>query len=304
MLRVQKILPLVLVALLVTAPLPSHAALIPTYDVDSLCYMSTDVVEAALNWHQEAGQSLWQHTISATVLDSIAGQYHPGDVIPALKVDSRDPAVIGRHCIVFISRRRFTFYLQPSEAIAPSVTDVLLVDRRGHVRRYFQWGDPGGFVAEGFTPPGDAEDDSAEQSYPTLAQERKIIAARWSAVDRLRPLLSHDPRPEDVPVLLSLLRERQHPREFHSKTHFLNNVLSDIIAKTICSRLVDNGDPSVALDALSLTLDSGAGIGSSLFYTPFRTASGMAYARSVVQDRNEPAARRDAAAEVIRRNSE
>jgi len=284
MLRCHKFLLLLLLLTIAALPCPCRAATIRTYDLDSLCFMSTDVVEATLVWHHVPGQKLWQDTLLATVDRSIAGQYQVGDQIAKLDFGMYSPAMSQQRCILFIVRKQFTFQLQPSETIAPHLTDMLLIDAHENVRRYFQLMNPGGLLAQGYFRSGGMYGAVIEyytkgQTYPTLAEERKIIASKWAAIYQLRPLLSHDPRPEDVPVLLELLRERQLP----------NNPLEwnkpqDGLAETICSRLADLNDPAVALDAMAIEHNSF-----------IRWLSGL---ETVVS-----AARRLAPAEVIRINS-
>ena len=217
-----------LFAALALLPRPSYAVLIPTYDLESLCYMSTAVVEAAIVRHHVAGQEESKDTFTATVVFPIAGQYRVGGKIGSLDLTLYDPAATGQPCILFIARKQFYFSGQPSETISPRVTDVLLLDKHGRVRRYFQWSNPGGMVAEGYvdsiylqavkTRKGVTthqmkprqEDDAAEQTYPTLAAERSIIAAKWAAVGRLRPLLARKPTRADIPALQALVRERRY----------------------------------------------------------------------------------------------
>lgn len=326
MLRFRKLFVFPLLAFLAFLPCPGFAALIYTYDLDSLCYMSTDVVEATLLRRHTSGQEEWKDTFTATVAASIAGQYHVGDKIGLLDLTLYDPAASGQRCILFIARKQFYIHLQPSEVIAPEVTDMLLIDRRHHVRRYFQWMNPGGLLAEGFSPfppihlelvpkhkrSHDAhwrktvtlvsgtgpEDDSSEQSYPADTKECEIIALKWAAINQLRPLLSHDPHAADVSALLDLLRHRPGDRPRYSPE------FSDSIALTICSRLADLNDPAAALDALSTQQGEKAGWLSGLETEPFETAASLAYARSVAQDTRQPKARRAAAAEVLRYNAQ
>ena len=211
-------------------PRPGSAVFIPTYDLESLCLMSTDVVEATLVRRHVGGQEEWKDTFTATVVSPVAGQCCVGDRIgPLLDLTLYDPAASGQRCILFIAHKQFYFSEQPSETIPPRVTDMLLLDGHNRVRRYFQWSNPGGMVAEGYgdsvylqavkTKGGVAtsqmkprqENDATEQTYPTLAAERSIIAVKWAAVDRLRPLLAQKPTRADVLALQALVRARRYP---------------------------------------------------------------------------------------------
>ena len=227
MLRFRKLFLLLLLAAFALLPCPSYAFPAPTYDLESLCYLCTNVVEATLVRHHTTGQEAWKDTFTATVVNSIIGQYKFGDSTGPFdpsELEMYSPAETGQHCILFLSP-----HAQPSARPAPSgtpyykddVVDMLLIDKHGRVRRYYQWSNPGGMIAEGYLPflydgePHPAmhlgEADAAEETYPTLAAERRAIVAKWDTVGRLRALLDRPPRPEDVSALQALVQERIRP---------------------------------------------------------------------------------------------
>ena len=185
---------LVLFALL---PRSVSAAPIPRYDLESLCYMSTDVVEATIVRHHIAELSEGDDRFTATVTSSIAGRYHPSDKVANLDLTLYNPNAAGQHCILFIARKQFQFYVLPSPAISPEVVDMLLIGSRSRVQRYYQYSNPGGLTT------------TASLQSPILAAERSAISAKWAAVDRLRPLLSRPLRREDIPVFQSLIQVRR-----------------------------------------------------------------------------------------------
>ena len=315
MLRFLKLFLLPLLAALVLLPRTCYAFPTPTYDLESLCLVSTDVVEAALIRHHTAGQPEWKDTFTATVTKTLEGDYKVGDQIEALSLEGFDPARTGQRCILFIARKEFRFDAEPSLPIAPRVTDMLLIDSHNRVRRYFQQMNPGGLVAQGYIDSiledtatkkdgvvtlqmgPRQEEDAGEHAYPSLEAERIIIATNWVAIDRLKPVLSHNMHSDDAPVLLNLLRRRPTPDELHIP------VLSDNIAAVICFRLASLKNPAIALDALSLKQGEEVGWRSGLQTVPFETPSSLAYAQAVAQDPRQPEARRAAAAEVIRMNA-
>ena len=196
-------------AALVLLPVPSRAALIQTYDLTTLCFLSTDVVEARLTRHHLPGQPEWNDKFTATVLNPLEGHFHAGDQIKGLDLSPYDPAGTGQCCILFLAPNTVFLPVPPKDAQTRTV-DVLLVDSHNRVRRYFQRADPGGLVAEGFTrislPPSSkrtithhgsavyiyqenssfTENDAAEQKYPTLAEERRLITSKWAAVKKLK----------------------------------------------------------------------------------------------------------------------
>jgi hypothetical protein len=100
---INTIASIILVTLALCVARSCTAALIQTYDLDTLCYMSSDVVVATITRDHVAGQQPWQDRFTATVVDPIEGQYHAGD--------------------------------------------------KQHVRRYYQYMDPGGLLAQGYSFP-------------------------------------------------------------------------------------------------------------------------------------------------------
>ncbi len=193
--------------LLFAAPfsLPCRAKLLPTYDLATLCFQSTAVVEARIVRHHLSGQEEWKDTFTATVTSPLEGGFHAGDPIFGLDLSLYDPARTGQRCLLFLARDT------PASAEPPRVVSMLLVDSRSRVRRYYQESNPGGLVAEGFrlvpiAPPshikvtrrhghlvysyqendGYVEDDSAEPRYPALADERALILTKWTAAKKLK----------------------------------------------------------------------------------------------------------------------
>lgn len=197
MLRIRQLLFAMLLVLFALLPRPVSAALIPRYDLESLSYMSTDVVEATLTRYPIAG--LQEDRFTATVTASITGKFHPGDKISGLDLSLYDPNANGQRCILFIARKQFQFYVLPSPTIPPEAVDMLLIDSHNRVERYYQRSNPGGLTA-----------DNNSKS-PTLTAERSTIAAKWAAVDRVRPLLSHELRREDIPAFQALIEARRSP---------------------------------------------------------------------------------------------
>jgi hypothetical protein len=207
MLRFSRLLPLLFLAGFAA---PCHAALIQTFDLKTLCFLSTDVVEARLERHHLPGQPEWNDRFTATVLNPLEGRFHAGDQIKGLDLSLYDPARTEQHCILFLAPNTVFLPTPPKDAPLRTV-DMMLIDSHNRVRRYFQQSDPGGLIAEGFTrislPPTlkrtiihrhnataslyqenstFAENVAAEQKYPTLAEERLLITSRWAGIKKLK----------------------------------------------------------------------------------------------------------------------
>ena len=216
-----------LISLLVftSLPFPCSAHETVTYDVDSLCYMSSDVVEATLTRCRRAGEEAWKDIVTATVTRTLEGSYKSGDQIVGTSLLGFFPARTGQRCILFIARKDFYSDRGPSFPVAPGLLDMLLIDGRGHVRRYCQFCNPGPQLAEDYTvgalsdlerdpnaavPAPEVGSDAAEKAYPMLEAECLIIRATWTKMEKLRSLLARPPRPEDVLVLQAIAWERYH----------------------------------------------------------------------------------------------
>ena len=216
---------LLLLPIFIFLSCPCSAYETVTYDVDSLCYMSSDVVEAMLTCCHCAGEEAWKDTVTATVTRTLEGSYKSGDQIVGTSLLGFFPAQTGQRCILFIARKEFYSVRGPSCPVAPGLLDMLLIDGRGHVRRYYQFCNPGPQLAEDYTvgalsdlerdpdtavPALEVGSDAAEKAYPMLEAECLIIRATWTKMEKLRSLLARPPRPEDVLVLQAIARERHH----------------------------------------------------------------------------------------------
>ena len=171
--RLLALLPLALIAFLEA---PVHAALILRYDLQSVCYMSTDVVEATLVRCHQPGKPEWNDTYTATVLNTLAGNHKAGDQIKRLDMQLYSPDQISRHCILFLAPAGYLDRNRFQKGGLPEVVDMMLVDNKGSVHRYFQRSDPGLLVA----------DYSSHRKYPTLAGEYAVIMSAWAAAKKLK----------------------------------------------------------------------------------------------------------------------
>lgn len=81
--------------------------------------------------------------------------------------------------------------------LSTDVVEAQLVDSHNQVQRYQQARNPGGLSVE------------ADPKAPTLAAECAAIAAKWTVLEGLKPLLDHSPRREDIPALRALVRQRR-----------------------------------------------------------------------------------------------
>lgn len=181
--------------LLLATAFPCQAVLINTYDLTTLCFLSTDVVEARLTRHHLPGQPEWKDRFTATVLNPLEGRFQAGNQIQGLDLTLYDPARTGQQCILFLAPNTL-FGSAPPKSAPLQAVDMVLIDAHSRVRRYFQWSNPGGLRAEGyyeFSYDGEpypamhlGEAVSDKKFYPALVEERAAIATKWAAAKKLK----------------------------------------------------------------------------------------------------------------------
>src|SRR5262249_40303812 len=132
------------VAAFVTVFLPRllTAMNLPHYDIDSLAYMSTDIVVTTLSVDS-------QKRMTASVTDVLFGGLKPGDVLDKLSLflSFFQPMDDGQKMILFLDRRpRKQGLFDPGSSKSPFAvvpSGVYLIDKYGHVHEYYQWNNPG-----------------------------------------------------------------------------------------------------------------------------------------------------------------
>lgn len=105
------------------------------------------------------------------------------------------------------------------------------MDAVSRVHRYSQW-------ERLFTRPDEApEKDPDEQSHLMPIEECNIIKSRWTAVNQMRPLLSHPLRQENVPEAM---------RVYHQHQQFVagSEGLEDVIDDAFHARFADYRNPA------------------------------------------------------------
>lgn len=188
----------------------SHAMDLTHYDVDSLAYLSTDIVIATLSEDQE-------HQFTATVNEALYGSLHAGERIERLSpfLTFFRPLNDGMKVILFLDRRphQYDFFHADAAkspfAVPPS--GVYLIDAYEHVHEYFQQNNPGPYVAQGYSFFLEVRVPTKEQdlALPTLSEKKAVIAASIKKVEGIRPLLDKVATRTDVPALFDLLDARQ-----------------------------------------------------------------------------------------------
>lgn len=237
----------VLVVEALILPLAAHAMDLPHYDLDSLAYMSTDIVTATLsvNSHQQ---------FTATVADILYGSLEPRDRLETLTpfLSFFRPMENGQRVILFLDRRpRQRNFFNPEASRSPFAvvpSGVYLIDAYEHVHQYYQESNPGLYAAEGYRFFLEKSVPTKEQdlALPTLADVTSRIAASLKSVQPLRPLLDKVATRDDATALMDLLDVRSRGRK---------GCGSDAIIDRLGDQLRSLNDPEISLKSFSLAPD-------------------------------------------------
>jgi len=215
---------------------------LPHYDLDSLVYLSTDIVLADLS--QDA-----QGNFTATVTESLYGALQPGEKLEGLTpfLTFYQPLTNGQKVVLFLDRRphEYDFFHRNAAkspfAVPPS--GVYLIDEYGHIHEYFQPNNPGPYVAQGYSffiehaTPTEKED----LALPTLDEIKARIAVSIKITTPIRDFLDQSATAENVPALTKLLIARPRYPETCTVERY------DAVAADIVQKIRSLNDPELAL---------------------------------------------------------
>jgi hypothetical protein len=183
----------------------SDAMDMPHYDLNSLVYMSTDIVIADLSEGAE-------HKFTATVTETLYGSLQPND-----RLDTLTPFLIyfqpmehRMSVVLFLDRRPHQYDFLHSDAakspFAVPPSGVYLIDAYQHVHEYFQMNNPGPYVAQGYSYFVEKTVPTKDQdlALPSLDEVKGRIAAAVRSVEHVRSLLDKVAEPSDAPALMKL----------------------------------------------------------------------------------------------------
>jgi hypothetical protein len=282
---------------LLTWSLTLRAMDLTHYDLDSLVYLSTDIVVAKISVDAQKG-------LSATVTKSLYGSLHSGDRVEQLSpfLSFFRPMEDGMNVILFLDRRPHTYDFIHSDvtkalfAVPPS--GVYFIDNEMHVHQYYQQSNPGPYVAQGYSFFHHTRMPSQEEDLklPSLAETEKRIAASIESVGVLRPFLDKTPIREDIPKLFTLLNAR---KESGIGCGFR---AGDAIVERLTTQIRSFNDPELLLRLRTITVDFSSDISfvqQNTNQDAAFTLSRVAYLLRILSDRKAEATLRMAAAETL-----
>lgn len=231
-------------ALIFVLLLPADAAgmNLMHYSLDSLVYLSTDIVLADISKDT-------QGNFTATVTESLYGSLQPGVKLDALTpfLTFFQPMDDGQRVILFLDRRPHQYdFLHQDAAKSPFAvppSGVYLIDEYGHVHEYFQPNNPGPYVAQGymFVPEHTVPTEKDDLALPSLDEVKAQIAATVKSVIPIRDFLDRPMTAGDVPALMKLLTSRPRVPEMCSVG------MNDAIASDVVEKIRSLNDPELLL---------------------------------------------------------
>ncbi len=217
----------------------------PHLDLDSLTFLSTDVVVADLSCTGLPFSRSFH--VVATVRETIYGGLRPGAKLDQLSefLEFYSPVLDGQRVILFLdSRPHKPYFLSPEASKSPFAvvsSGMYLIDQYKHVHEYSQQSNPGGYIAEGYAMgfPSVVPGRAVDLALPSLPDVKEKIVASFGNTQAMHALLDRA-TVHDVPAMLALLESRKEA----ARCWFLGY---DAVAQRILEIIQSFGDPELLL---------------------------------------------------------
>lgn len=241
---------LVLMMMLTLAVVPASAMNLYSYDLDSLAFMSPDIVEAKAVRSFTGSHNLLLFEMKITAVHK--GGMKVGDSVTVAAMDfyrlaklfeSNDheaDALTGHEFFLFLVKAKsaFAFEVPENANIYMTVPSGLkLVSSQG-VKGFRQMENPGPYRVEYENPQG-------KKSFPSLDEFREKLKAGIKKSDGIAERLKTLALPKDAPWVLQVLRERPHTRYFFDR---------DDIGEELSVRLANSHDFDALAEAAPIKL--------------------------------------------------
>ena len=262
-----------------------------TYDLDSLAYQSTEIVEADLGG---PGKADGYPVTTATVTAVYKGHFRPGQQISLTALDffrkanpdarfgywyDTKPLLSDDRVFLFLVRatKQFLYDIPATAEVYWPVFGGVKLVVHGRALGFQQYNNPGPYVSD---LPGTKE--------PTVAAFKASLSQSLKTAQRFAPVLDPEPDKKNVPALMQVLRERTHEQP--------NFRQRDAIAEAACARLAALQDPKILDQATQIAtgwpemqnLDNG-----------FATPQGRQYLLGKIADKSLPLTRRRQLAGIL-----
>lgn len=211
----------------------------PAYDLDSLVWMASDIVEGTV-------VKTDTDTDEVDITAVSAGNLKKGDRITVAATDffyaDGKPLQVGANFFSFLVDAREQFAFHPPKGAKMPVPSGLKMISDGKVRGFLQYSNPGGYQLIPLS-------DTSKGSLPTVEQYRQAIQSSIKKVAAIRDHLRGEPTLDQIPYLLSLLKERPTLPDEGGE--------DDAIATEACARLGKTNSPEAIYEALSIGSTNG-----------------------------------------------
>lgn len=279
---------------LLAAERPARTMDMYAYDLDSLVYLSSDVVEAEpISVPGEKSADITNVKVTHVYL----GHFHVGDTVKVtamgffrIEQPSRNMVVLGEggrriglgdHLTLFLAKAHSVFLYdvpQDEDIYWPAPSGIKILDE-GRIKGFEQYSNPGPYEKEYTTP-------ASLERLPTPEQFHQQLAASIRLVEPLRPLLTKHSTTVDEPALLQVLRQR-------AQTVFPpQSRLRDALSDAACDQIVSLHNLDALADALAIKF-------SRSLMPPLQNPSGRNFLLRTIGDRRQPPNRRLGCAKAV-----
>jgi len=268
---------------------PVRAANLYVYDLDSLTFMSPEIVEAEVMKRYEANKI---DLIDVKVTAVHKGAFKAGQTLAVAGTDlyrkddlqSVEHFAVGDKVILFVYRAKASMFFpipEDAEICMPTPSGVRLVDG-DNVLGFSQWMNPG---------PYNLDRPGPKNKPPTLKTFRQQVSESVRYTDKLKGEIDKKTGEKDAAWFLDLLAER-------SKLEILDRFSGrDYLSEIACANLANGHDPDVLTKALPLAKEYH---GRDMLARGFGTPKGRDLLLKQVSDEKLPMERRIEFARYIR----
>lgn len=266
-----------------------------SYDLDSLVYLSTEVVDAnVVSVQTEGGLDITRVKVTHVYL----GHFHVGDTVKVTALDffrvggqipgtlvrsaGRRGIEAGDSATFFLAKAKSVFlYDIPKDADIywPAPSGVKMLDQ-GRIKGFEQYENPGPYGLEW-------TDAETLKLLPTPAQFRGQLANSIQTVEPLRLVLTKAVTAADKPALLAIIKQRK-----RTGSRWLGWGKRDAVSEAACDQIVSLHDLNAVADALAITE-------SRNLARAFDNLQGADFLIKIIGDPVQPFARRLGCAKAV-----
>lgn len=236
-------------ALILFCPISAQAVSLSSYDLDSLVFMASDIIEGQI-LHNDADSPLAEVKIS----EVHKGNLKAGEIVRVASLSlyqnsyGPDPLSDGQELYFFLVHARTDLgsHVPPNSNIYEPVLSGLKLVRKDKVADFKQCMNPGPYLPD--------SDYQGRKPLPTSAEFKEQLAASLKEGATLTEQLAAASSPRDIPLLVDLLRTRGKKMQAFRDSPDAPLFIGDAVADETCARLANLHDPESLGKALLMGL--------------------------------------------------